>query len=177
MIIQTHTRLGHNISHLTSNQDFNLNGIIQIHKIYLSITSQLQHDKSIWSAEAGVFESNTQNSSFLSQTDLLGTRIYSSTNTRTDLAYSQSTEIFLFLATTSFVEIFKDEKLVTANEYHPGNQQIDTLLLPGGSYPIVLRITDSQGNVREEEFFFVKIRAMLPPKDQPLYFEIGVWKN
>lgn len=133
----------------------------------------IQHDKSIWSAEAGVFESSTQNSTFITQSDLLGARIYSSTNTRTDLAYSQSTEIFLFLATTSFVEIFKDDKLVTANEYQPGNQQIDTLLLPSGSYPIVLRITDSQGNVREEEFFFAK-SGLLPPKDQPLYFaELG----
>ncbi len=132
-------------------------------------TLSVQHDKSIWSTEAGIFDSATRNSSFINETDLLGARIFSSTNTRTDLEYSQSTEIFLFLTSHSLVEIFKDDKLVTVEEYEAGNQQIDTAHLPGGSYPIRLRITDARGSVREEEYFFVK-SALLPPKDQPLYF-------
>ncbi len=128
-----------------------------------------QHDEQNWAAEAGIFDSTTNNSNFISEVQLLGGRIFSSTNTRTDLETSQSTEIFLFFSTPSLVEIFKDEKLVTAFEYEAGNQQIDTSYLPGGSYPITLRITDARGSVREETYFFVK-SALLPPKDQPLYF-------
>lgn len=129
----------------------------------------LQHDKGVWSAEAGIFDSSTRNSSFVSDAELLGARINSTTNTRTDLDYSQSTEIFQFLTTPSVIEIFKDDVLLAVAEYEAGNQQIDTLVLPGGSYPIRLRITDSRGGVREEEYFFVK-SGLLPPKDQPLYF-------
>ncbi len=133
----------------------------------------LQHDKNSWSAEAGIFNSITRNANFINDTDLLGARIYSSTNTRTDLEYSQSTEIFQFLNSPSLVEIFKDDILISVAEYDAGNQQIDTVILPGGSYPIRLRITDARGEVREEEYFFVK-SALLPPKDQPLYFvELG----
>ena len=129
----------------------------------------LQHDAGVWSSEAGLFDSSTRNSSFVRDAELLGARVFSSTNTRTDLEYSQSTEIFQFLTSPSVIEIFKDEVLVAVNEYEAGNQQIDTQLLPGGSYPIRLRITDARGEVREEEFFFVK-SGLLPPKDQPLYF-------
>ncbi len=133
----------------------------------------LQNDKSVWTSEAGVFKSSTRNSSFYNEIELLGARLYSSTNTRTDLDYSYSTDIFLFLSSPSVVEIYKDEKLAAAQEYEAGNQQIDTRHLPNGSYPITLRITDSQGVTREEEYFFAKTE-LLPPKDQPLYFaELG----
>ncbi len=128
-----------------------------------------QHDKLAWSTEAGIFNSHTRYANFINETDLLGARVYTSTNTRTDLEYSQSTEILQFLSSPSLIEIFKDEVLVHAEEYEAGNQQIDTQILPGGSYPIRLRITDSRGEVREEELFFVK-SGLLPPKDQPLYF-------
>ena len=129
----------------------------------------LQHDKNAWSAEAGVFNSTTRSASFINDADLLGARIYSSTNTRTDLEYSQSTQLFQFFNSRSLIEIFKDDVLISVTEYEAGNQQIDTINLPGGSYPIKIRITDSRGSVREEEYFFVK-SALLPPKDQPLYF-------
>jgi len=129
----------------------------------------LQHDQGVWSTEAGMFRSTTRGSSFIGDAELLGARIYSSTNTRTDLEYSQSTEIFQFLTSPSLIEIFKEDVLLSVAEYEAGNQQIDTLSLPGGSYPIKLRITDARGEVREEEYFFVK-SGLLPPKDQPLYF-------
>lgn len=132
-------------------------------------TLSLQNDQGVWSIEGGLFDSSTRNSSFIRDAELIGARIYSSTNTRTDLDYSQSTEIFQFLTSPSLIEIFKDEVLVSVAEYEAGNQQIDTLTLPGGSYPITLRITDARGEIREEEYFFVK-SGLLPPKDQPLYF-------
>ena len=145
----------------SSTQDLSVNNI------------SLQHDKSIWTYEAGVFHSTTRNSSFFNQADLFGARVFSSTNTRTDLEYSYSTNIFLFLSSPSIVEIFKDDKLITVQEYETGNQQIDTRHLPNGSYKITLRITDSRGVTQEEDYFFAK-STLLPPKDQPEYFvELG----
>ncbi|MEM7400406.1 MAG: TcfC E-set like domain-containing protein [Pseudomonadota bacterium] len=124
--------------------------------------------------ELGYYESDTQFSSFTNTLDIVGARIYGSTRTRADLDYSQATEIFLFLNSRSQVEVFREEKLIDGGIYDTGNQQLNTLRLPSGSYPITLRITDSAGTVREEEYFFVKT-SILAPLDQPLhYFEVGL---
>lgn len=143
-------------------QDFGLN------------TFSAQDDREGIAKEMGYFNTDTQFSAFTRDLDIAGGRIYSSTNMRTDLDYAQATEIFLFLNSRSRVEVFKDDKLLDGGFYDAGNQQLNTLRLPGGSYPINLRITDSAGNVKEEQYFFVK-SARLPPKDQPLhYLEVGM---
>ncbi len=137
----------------------------------------LQNDNAGIAKELGYYNSNTPFSSFTNNLDVLGTRLYASTRTRTDLDYSQATEIFLFLNSRSQVEVFKDNKLIDGGFYAAGNQQLDTLRLPSGSYPITLRITDSTGSTIEEQYFFVKT-SILPPMDQPLhYFEIGLLGN
>ena len=137
-------------------------------------TLSLQNDNSGIAKELGYYNSSTQFSSFTNSLDLLGTRIYGSTRTRADLDYSQATEIFLFLNSRSQIEVFKDGKLIDGGIYDTGNQQLNTLRLPSGSYPITLRITDSSGSTREEQYFFVK-SSILPPMDQPLhYLELGI---
>jgi hypothetical protein len=124
--------------------------------------------------ELGYYNSDTQFSSFTNNLDVLGARVYGSTRTRSDLDYSQATEIFLFLNSRSQVEVFREDKLIDGGIYDTGNQQLNTLRLPSGSYPITLRITDSSGSTREEQYFFVK-SSILPPLDQPLhYFEVGL---
>ena len=137
-------------------------------------TLSLQNDNAGIAKELGYFNSDIRFTSFTNNLDIVGTRIYSSTKTRTDLDYSQATEIFLFLNSRSQIEVFKDGKLIDGGIYDAGNQQLDTLRLPSGSYPITLRITDTTGNTREEQYFFVKT-AILPPQDQPLHFvELGL---
>lgn len=134
----------------------------------------LLNDNAGIAKELGYYNSDTQFSSFTNSLDVFGTRLYGSTRTRSDLDYSQATEIFLFLNSRSQVEVFKDEKLIDGGIYDTGNQQLNTLRLPSGSYPITLRITDSSGSTREEQYFFVK-SSILPPMDQPLhYFEVGL---
>jgi hypothetical protein len=136
-----------------------------------------QRDWAGKAAEIGLFDSTTRNSSFFTQADLLGIRAYSSTDTRTDLEYQDSTEIFLFFSSPTLVEVFKDDNLVVVEEYEAGNQQLDTSQFPSGSYLVTLKLTDAQGNVREEEYFFVK-SSLLPPRDQPLhFFEVGQIKE
>ena len=137
-------------------------------------TLSLQDDRAGIAKELGYFNTDTFFSSFTRELDVVGARIYGSTNMRTDLERSQATEIFLFLNSRSQVEVYKDDKLIDGGFYQTGNQQLDTSRLPSGSYPIRLRITDSAGNTREEQFFFVK-SSILPPMDQPLhYFETGL---
>jgi len=137
-------------------------------------TLSYQNDDVGIAKEAGFFNSSTRFTSFTNNLDLVGARLYGSTKTRTDLDYSQATEIFLFLNSRSQVEVFKDGKLVDGGFYDPGNQQLNTLRLPSGSYPINVRITDSSGGTSEEQYFFVKT-TILPPQDQPLhYFEFGL---
>ncbi|MFK7815441.1 MAG: TcfC E-set like domain-containing protein [Gammaproteobacteria bacterium] len=134
----------------------------------------LLNDNSGIAKELGYYNSDTQFSSFTNTLDVLGARLYGSTRTRSDLDYSQATEIFLFLNSRSQVEVFREDKLIDGGIYDTGNQQLNTLRLPSGSYPITLRITDSSGSTREEQYFFVK-SSILAPMDQPLhYFEVGL---
>lgn len=133
-----------------------------------------QNDNAGTAKQLGYYESDTQFSSFTNTLDVIGARIFSSTRTRADLDYSQATEIFLFLNSRSQIEVFRDDKLIDGGIYETGNQQLNTLRLPSGSYPITLRITDSSGSVSEEQYFFVK-SSILAPADQPLhYFEVGL---
>ncbi len=137
-------------------------------------TLSLQDDRAGIAKELGYFNTDTLFSSFTRELDVVGARIYSSTNMRADLEHSQSTEIFLFLNSRSQIEVFKDDKLIDGGFYQTGNQQLNAARLPSGSYPIKLRIIDSAGNTKEEQYFFVK-STILPPMDQPLhYFEIGL---
>ncbi len=134
----------------------------------------LLNDNAGIAKELGYYNSDTQFSSFTNTLDVLGARLYGSTRTRSDLDYSQATEIFLFLNSRSQVEVFREDKLIDGGIYDTGNQQLNTLRLPSGSYPITLRITDSSGSTREEQYFFVK-SSILAPMDQPLhYFEVGL---
>ncbi len=119
--------------------------------------------------QAGIFRSSPANLVFVRETDFAGVNVGSSLDTRTDLDQSSGSDLQLFLDSRSRVDIFKDDRLVSTAVYETGNQIIDTSALPGGAYDIVLRITDSSGNVREEPRFYVKTHR-LPPLDQMLWF-------
>jgi len=137
----------------------------------------LQHDDAGIAKEIGFYNSDTRFNSFTNDLDVVGARIFGSTSTRTDLEFSQATEIFLFLNSRSRVEVFRDERLIDGDFYEAGNQQLNTARLPSGSYPILVRTTGTAGDVNEEQFFFVKT-AILPPADQALhYFELGILES
>jgi outer membrane usher protein FimD/PapC len=90
-------------------------------------------------------------------------------DTREDNESIGSTPLILFLGQPSRVEILVDGRLVTSASFEAGNQSIDSSSLPSGSYPLVLRIREQGGNVREERRFFVKNAEIAPP-GQPVYF-------
>ncbi|NND69749.1 MAG: hypothetical protein HKN19_19320 [Halioglobus sp.] len=124
--------------------------------------------------QAGYFQ--TENDAalrFIPEASLRGLRIASTLDTRTDLERSTGQELTIFLSSRSRVAIFKEGRLVSSANYEPGNQALDTSRLPGGAYPITLRIEDSSGRVREEERFYVK-SSRFPPADQLLWgVELG----
>ena len=90
-------------------------------------------------------------------------------DTREDSDSLEATPLILFLSQPSRVEILIDGRLATSASYEAGNKSIDTSSLPSGSYPLVLRIHEPGGNVREERRFLVK-NAEIPPAGQPVYF-------
>jgi Mat/Ecp fimbriae outer membrane usher protein len=129
-----------------------------------------QMDKADYQYQAGWFVSDTRFLSFAPSVNLLGLRYSTSFKARTDLDFAAGTPIQLYLPSRSRVNIFKDGKFVSTGFYNPGNQALDTSLLPDGAYDIELRIVDSSG--REEPpitYYYVKTQRMAP-FDQDLYF-------
>lgn len=90
-------------------------------------------------------------------------------DTREDSKSLEATPLILFLGQPSRVEILIDGRLVTSASYEAGNRAIDSSNLPSGSYPLVLRVREPGGNVREERRFFVK-NAEIAPVGQPVYY-------
>lgn len=90
-------------------------------------------------------------------------------DTRADHDSVGATPLVLFLAAPARVEFVIDGRLVGSRSYDAGNNVLDTSGLPEGSYPLLLRITEANGSVREERRFFVKT-PQVAPIGQPLYF-------
>jgi len=125
----------------------------------------------------GLMRPFTGNFRFQDASRMRGLSFSSSLNTRTDLQNSLGTELQLYFPTRSRIEIYRDGVLLGSAYYEAGNQLIDTASLPHGSYYIDIRITDTGGNVRTEEFYYTK-SMQLPPRDQSLYFfQAGQYYN
>ena len=125
--------------------------------------------------EVGAFRSSPSGSAFLNDSEMLGVRIASSTNTRTDLVQSGANQILLFLDRRSRVDVYRGDELLDSRFYDAGNQQLDTSRLPDGAYDLTLRIVDLDGQERLESHFYVR-SDLLPPRDQPRYLlEIGAF--
>ena len=100
---------------------------------------------------------------------ILGLGFSTQFDTREDSESLEATPLILFLSQPSRVEILIDGRLVTSASYEAGNRAIDSSSLPSGSYPLVLRIREPGGAVREERRFFAK-NAEIAPVGQPVYF-------
>ncbi|MEQ3697676.1 MAG: TcfC E-set like domain-containing protein [Pseudomonadales bacterium] len=133
----------------------------------------LQRDYEGLSYRAGYFNTDSSLLSFGYGGSIRGVSMGTSIDTRTDLRQSAGNEVTVFLSSRSRVAIYKDGRLVSAQNYDAGNQIIDTTALPGGSYDIDIEITDASGRSTVETRFYVK-SSRLPPKDESeWYFELG----
>lgn len=124
--------------------------------------------------QGGYFQTNSDAAlRFVPEASLRGMRIASTLDTRTDLDSSTGQALSVFLVNRSRVSIFKEGRLISSGNYDPGNQVLDTSRLPGGAYPITIRIEDASGRRRDEERFYVK-SSRFPPPDQTLWgLELG----
>lgn len=139
--------------------------------------ASLQWDEPDREFELGSFRTVGRSSAFVGDLDLLGLRVGSSTNTRTDLENALGTPLFVFLSQRSRVDVLRNGELIDSRFYPPGNQQLDTSNLPDGAYEITLRIVENNGDERLQRQFFVR-NTRLPAQGEYAYrAEIGVLAN
>lgn len=125
-----------------------------------------EHDTQDWRFGAGLLDAlGTQ---FVNDTPIFGVTATSALDRRLDLGTATGTEVVVFLPQRAQVEIIRDGRVLSSQFLQAGNQLIDTSTLPDGSYELTLRITELNGQVREETTFFSKSRR-LPPADAPSY--------
>ena len=103
------------------------------------------------------------------QRRIVGVGLGTQFDTRTDRDILEGTPLVVFLQQPSRVEMIVDGRLVASDAYGAGNIVLDTSTLPDGSYPVLLRIRQDNGEVHEEQRFFVK-NAQVAPMGQPLIF-------
>jgi Mat/Ecp fimbriae outer membrane usher protein len=132
-------------------------------------TLGLQRDYQGRNTSFGLIRGNAGSFDFINSEQFLGVSFESSLSTRADLDSSYGSEIFLFFASRSLVEVYRDNRLLYSGYYDVGNHVLETSTLPSGSYDIEIRVTDLAGNTTIEERFYSK-SARLAPNDQPLYF-------
>jgi hypothetical protein len=116
-------------------------------------------------------------SEFTGQRRILGAGVGTQFDTLTNRDSIHSTPLIIFLSQPARIELLVDGRLIGSRSYGAGNVEIDSSTLPDGSYPILLRIHQSSGAVREERRFFVK-SAQTPPLGHPLFYAYaGVLAN
>ena len=106
---------------------------------------------------------------FTGQRRMIGAGVGTQFDTFADQEAIRGTPLILFLAQPARVETLIDGRLIGSRSYGAGNNTIDTSGLPGGSYPVLLRIHQPDGSIREERRFFVK-NAQIPPAGHPLFY-------
>jgi hypothetical protein len=114
---------------------------------------------------------------FIGQRRIMGAGVGTQFDTSVDRESLQASPLIVFLAQPARVELLLDGRLVSSRSYPAGNIDLDTLALPDGSYPVILRIHQSNGSVREERRFFVR-SAQIAPLGHPVYYAYaGVLAN
>ena len=108
-------------------------------------------------------------SDFTGQRRIIGAGVGTQLDTWADADSIQGTPLVLFLPQPARVELLVDGRLVSSRSYPAGNNELDTSGLANGSYPVLLRIQEQNGTVREERRFFVK-NPGVAPVGHPVYF-------
>lgn len=129
-------------------------------------TLRAELDSPGWRYSAGAMWSLA--GSFISRRKLLGFEAATQTDTRLDKDNLKGTPLAVFLEQRSRVDIMRDGRILASRIYDPGNQLLETSMLPDGVYEVTLRILGINGASREERQFFSK-NAYMPPPGQTLF--------
>jgi hypothetical protein len=116
-------------------------------------------------------------SEFTGQRRIIGAGVGTQFDTLADQETLHGTPLIVFLPEASRIELLVDGRLISSRAYPAGNIEVDTASLPDGSYPLVLRIHQSNGAVREEQRFFAKSQQAPPVGHPILYAYAGVLAN
>ena len=109
--------------------------------------------------------------------DVLGVGFSTSFNTRLDVEQAFGSELVVFLQRRAIVQLFVDGRVRFGSTYEAGNQVIDTRALPDGTYPVEIRITESDGTTRSEFRTFTR-SASIPPRGEPVFtLATGIARN
>jgi hypothetical protein len=113
----------------------------------------------------------------IGQRRILGVGVGTQFDTMRDRSAVTATPVVLFLSQPSRVDILVDGRLIDSHAYEAGNNLLNTVSLPAGSYPLLLRIHQPNGVVREERRFFAKTPD-IPPMGKPIYYGyVGMLAN
>ena len=118
----------------------------------------------------GLLYSRAFGLNFTSDQPMLGVRLETSSNTRTDTDFSGGVPIEVFMPLRGRVEIRRDSRLIASFFHEAGLQQLDTSGFPSGAYDVEIRILDEQGNEQSRETRFFAKQYQLPPEGEWRYF-------
>lgn len=99
---------------------------------------------------------------------LLGVGFSTSFRTRLDMEQAFSSELLVYLPRRAIVQLVVDDRVLTGDSYAAGKQALDTSALPDGTYPVEIRIVESDGTTRSELRTFSK-SASMPPRGEPVF--------
>lgn len=121
----------------------------------------------------GYINSNSFGYTFTPNLRMLGIEYSTSINTRKDLQTEYSEPINIFLNERAAVKILVNGELIHSEYLEAGNQIINTINFPSGSYNLNIEIIEDNVNTRKIQKFFVK-SISIPPKNENLfYFNLG----
>lgn len=162
-----HTRVGLGTRHIFSDWFSHEEQSLSIE------TLGYQEDLSDHQIKAGLYEPTLSVLRAMRHQPMAGVSMARSFHARTDIASIIASDIDLFLATRSQVDLLRDGRLYDSRFYESGNQRLDTSRLPAGAYTLQIRITDASGATRLIERFYVKSSLLAPPGHDIWFAELG----
>ncbi|CAM3433543.1 TcfC E-set like domain-containing protein [Parendozoicomonas haliclonae] len=153
---------------IQANWDYSSNDALSFTNLY----AERDFQGTTW--QAGMVSNTGFGQSFMNTQSMLGARIATSLNTRTDQRYSSATPLDVFFPTRGRVELRRDNRLLYTGFYEAGNNTVDTSTLPDGAYNLDIRVLDDTGQlIRSETRFFAKQYGMPPPDEWVWFLEAG----
>ena len=152
--------IGWRENHLVSDWDYSDENGFSVETLFA------QRDANGMQYGAGFLDSNSSLSpEFSAGRRILGARIGTSDNSRTDQAGMSATPLQIFASGRSRVEVFRDDRLIYATTVEAGSQELDTGSFPIGAYEVTIKIYEGAALTQELTRFFVKSRR-IPPSDE-----------
>ena len=161
------TLLGWKENHIVSEWDVSKNNDFSFETLYA------ERDTQGMLYGAGYLSSSAiMTPEFSTNQRLLGVRMGTSSNSRTDSGNVSATPVQFFASGRNRVEVVRDDRLIYSTTVDAGNQELDTSSFPNGAYEITVRVYDGSVLVQEFTRFFVKTMR-IPPADELLWYIEG----